>query len=566
MPSSIQTAVTVSPSTPKGLIIIRHEVNEGISDNEILDALPTEYLRLPRHTVTISPARFRTQEAYQVDLQSMQEEQERLFRREIVPLRTQYPDYRVVYFGFAHFALAIHLGYLLEDVPQVDIYQRHKKTKVWRWENPLEEPPNDFVEIRGLPASRQETDGDVVIRLGCSFSIHSSDTREIIHGPVTEIDIQVKTPDVDCLTSPAHLEKVALAFKHALTTVIERLPRARTIHLFCAVPVGLAFRMGLCIKPNVTPRIRTYLFRAVESPRYQRCISIPAIPQASRPNGQIASDEILIDDLRRQIAKQQAVFITGAGVSISASGDAAIGSWTGLLENGVKECLGRNLVDEKWAKSKIEQIATHQTDELILVAQSIEKTLGGRSGGDFRTWLRKTIGSLSVTNRDILDAIRAFRCPILTTNYDSLFDRALGVRSVTWQERALVERVLRRDEDRIVHLHGHWERPESVVLSVSSYEDVIRDLHEHAVLQSLFTLRTVVFVGFGEGLGDPNFGALLEWAATVFPSSEYTHYRLVKASERQGIEQKLPKGARIRCISYGDKHSHLVPFLRDHLS
>jgi SIR2-like domain len=91
---------------------------------------------------------------------------------------------------------------------------------------------------------------------------------------------------------------------------------------------------------------------------------------------------------------------------------------------------------------------------------------------------------------------------------------------------------LRGDHEAILHLHGHWQDPASVVLGIRSYEAVLTDSHAEAMRKALAATRTLVFVGCGAGLADPNFTALRGWLTEVFVSSPYRHYRLCLEEER----------------------------------
>ena len=126
--------------------------------------------------------------------------------------------------------------------------------------------------------------------------------------------------------------------------------------------------------------------------------------------------------------------------------------------------------------------------------------------------------------------------------------------AVTWQDGPKVERVLRGDDRAVLYLHGYWDRPETAVLGIRSYEQVLGNEHAQTVLHALGIMKTLVFVGCGAGLGDPNFGRFLEWTGRVFAGSEYRRYRLALASE--------PEVPHLTTIVYGSKHDDLAGFLR----
>jgi tetratricopeptide (TPR) repeat protein len=75
-------------------------------------------------------------------------------------------------------------------------------------------------------------------------------------------------------------------------------------------------------------------------------------------------------------------------------------------------------------------------------------------------------------------------------------------------------------------------------------------------------MRSLVLVGFGAGLEDPNFGALRAWMAETWSSSEYRHFRLVRADERDAVAAQHRPEERIVTVVYGDSHDDLAPFLR----
>jgi hypothetical protein len=228
-----------------------------------------------------------------------------------------------------------------------------------------------------------------------------------------------------------------------------------------------------------------------------------------------------LDDLREDLIGGQAVVVVGAGVSMAATGGASTASWVGLLNDGVTFCealLGPSL-PLGWAERRRAQVASGDLEELVGAAEDLTRRLGGPANGEFGRWLAGSIGKLRVTKPAVLQELAALRVPLATTNYDGLLEAGTGRPAVTWRQSALFEQVLRGDHDGILHLHGHWQDPESVVLGVRSYELVLGNAHAEAMRKALASTRTLVFVGCGAGLDDPNFGALRRWLAGVFAGS-----------------------------------------------
>ena len=276
-----------------------------------------------------------------------------------------------------------------------------------------------------------------------------------------------------------------------------------------------------------------------------------------------------VDEIARAIDDGSAVIVVGAGVSVMATlhPDGSIESnatWTGLLRHGVEFC-EQNVADlpDGWAKRTLEEIDSGDLGELLAAAEKISGKLGCPNGGEYARWLLETVGQLEVTRPNINKALDNLRdhhgkkIPLITTNYDTLIEDVTHRKSITWKDRAALDSVFRGDDESIVHIHGVWNRPDTVILGIRSYEDVIRDTHMQAMLRSLPASRVIIFVGFGAGLADPNFGALLKWQANVFSGSPYHHFRLAKNEEVKNLRKQHPAEQRIVVVDYGEEYDDL---------
>ncbi len=106
----------------------------------------------------------------------------------------------------------------------------------------------------------------------------------------------------------------------------------------------------------------------------------------------------------------------------------------------------------------------------------------------------------------MLEALRDLKIPIVTTNYDGLIEEVTKLPAVTWKEKHKIERIAHGQEEAVLHLHGHGDQPESSILGIRDYEDIRTDDHAQAAINALRLTKSLLFVGCGEGLNDPNFG------------------------------------------------------------
>jgi parallel beta-helix repeat protein len=274
-----------------------------------------------------------------------------------------------------------------------------------------------------------------------------------------------------------------------------------------------------------------------------------------------------IEKLKEDIARGRVLIIAGTGVSIAACGDQKIeghpvASWVGLLQHGLEECKRRKLVDEKAAKIFDAQIESGDTEFLVSAAEGISARLSKWSGV-FRGWLQDTVGALEPKHPEILESLANLPCVIVTLNYDGLFEKATARReAVTWLRPDKVQKVVSGDlRNAIFHLHGYFDEPDSVVLGFASYAKVASDAHTSAILRSFPLTKTLLFVGCGGTVKDPNFSRLVEWAKDALKDVPPRHVLLCREEELDAQGADLGSAPWLEALAYGKGYEQLAPFL-----
>jgi len=151
---------------------------------------------------------------------------------------------------------------------------------------------------------------------------------------------------------------------------------------------------------------------------------------------------------------------------------------------------------------------------------------------------------------------------VATLNYDHLLEEVTGRPAITWQEANAVQEALRGSREAILHLHGEYQKSESVVLGLASYNKVNDDPHAKATLQSIALSKTLLFDGCGDTVLDPNFQQLITWGKEALQDVVPRHRLLCRASELGAFQQKLADAPWLEPIAYGDDYAQLGPFLR----
>ena len=276
----------------------------------------------------------------------------------------------------------------------------------------------------------------------------------------------------------------------------------------------------------------------------------------------MATTDYILRKLREELAAKRLTVFAGTGVSVSSSPDARSASWTGLMESGRDRCLElyEELSDD-WAERITCEIGSGSLTEMLAAAYKIAKYIKDKGNGRYQEWLEESVGTLSTTNDDLLKSIRLLDIPILTTNYDTLIADFLQRKAVPWTDRYNVPRFLNRQSTDILHLHGVWNQPDSVIFDPVEYGGISSDAPIQQTLRSLMTMHCLLFIGCGEGLLDPNIGKAIEWCSSVDAGSQYMHYALVDAETRKRIERDLPKSGKVTFVTYGEKYTDLAPFV-----
>jgi hypothetical protein len=255
---------------PNRLLVVSHPILANISRDEIERAVPESQRAGGWDLVEIVPLRAALGKLHEIDWSAANEAQDRWFAER---LQREIKDRcRLAYFGFAPIPLALHLGYRIERGIKVDVYQRHHILEDWEW--PLDRPLSTQSLLRPMnfPDHGSTDPGPVVIRISTSHRIAPAETAEVVPKSLAEVDVALSDPGEDALATRGALAEVVTAFNSALARLKRLFPNITTVHLFAAIPVGLAFRLGTQINPTIYPKVVTYQYWAKGLPRYRRAI------------------------------------------------------------------------------------------------------------------------------------------------------------------------------------------------------------------------------------------------------------------------------------------------------
>jgi len=265
------------------------------------------------------------------------------------------------------------------------------------------------------------------------------------------------------------------------------------------------------------------------------------------------------------IQSNNLVFFVGSGVSKAYNPD--IPNWSELLNSLLSEV---NISNEE---KKEEIIYLIKKGKFSIAAEAIKKySILDNANKDLA--IDRIIGSIiekrlkSKNSNDLLHlAILDFGVPIITTNYDPIFEDIINKQNInrfkktpiTYTDENQAEEILlpqNLKENYIFKIHGTINQSQRLIIDESDYLDFYfyekwpRTLR---LLRHIFATKMVIFIGFS--ISDPELLLLLR--ESIKYSSSYQHIAIMHEDNITEIENELLKSNyRIEPILYKD-HSHL---------
>ncbi|WFC85830.1 MULTISPECIES: SIR2 family protein [Enterobacter cloacae complex] len=272
-----------------------------------------------------------------------------------------------------------------------------------------------------------------------------------------------------------------------------------------------------------------------------------------------------IENIKESILKDELVVVIGTGCSIALTDNSnKILSWKGLIESGFDYATVKGKISNEQKGFWSNQLASNDIDDLLSAAEFVGRKLDSPSGDLYSRWLSESFDKIKPTNKNMMEVVRNISNSgvlICTLNYDSLLEKTTGLSTVLLSETRKATAWLRGEEKGILHLHGHWEQPNSCVLGIRDYEKTIDNELRDLFQRTLGAFKRLLFIGCGDTFSDPNFSALSDWLRTQLSSNSLQHYALV--DEKQILMRHAdPKWQGfVEPVSYGAIHTELPVFL-----
>lgn len=205
-----------------------------------------------------------------------------------------------------------------------------------------------------------------------------------------------------------------------------------------------------------------------------------------------------------------------------------------------------------------EAIEDPEVGALLDAASTLSSQI--KQHGQFPTWLESVFGNLSREIRhpallDVLKALHESGAMLLTTNYDDVLEKHCGIQRIGRSKQEDVLRFRRGELAGVFHIHGSYHDADEVVLDTTDYYKVKNSGVVQDLLRSFLQDKTILFVGCGSGLEDPNFDALLRWATEGQKGIPNRHCLLVRDDDTAKYQPLVR-------VKYGPTYRDLVVYLQ----
>jgi len=274
--------------------------------------------------------------------------------------------------------------------------------------------------------------------------------------------------------------------------------------------------------------------------------------------------EETLSRLQNDLKERRLAIMIGAGVTLNVTADKdrkplSRITWTGLIKNGLDFLVHEGYVDESNRRTRraYEALEDPEVDGILDAANILSSQM--KQEGQFASWLEFVFGRLSQEIRypALLDALKALHergATLLTTNYDDILEKYCGLPRIGRLDKDAISKFRRGDLKGVFHIHGSYHVPHEVVMDSIDYYDVKHSDEVQDVLKTFLQDKTILFVGCGSGLEDPNFDALLKWATERHKDIANRHCLLIRDNDSLKYQPLVRVG-------YGPTYEDLVLYL-----
>jgi len=166
-------------------------------------------------------------------------------------------DYKhVSLFALGPIPLLVYLGHLIGNVQSVDLYQKHRTSKNWKWKDEKADFRNSYYTV--VEPDTHKEKAQTVVLVSISGNVDRKKVAEVMGDDCNVYEIVAEKPGLDFLFSRNKLDIFAYEYRQLLAKIRSFNGHSKEVHLFCAVPAPVAVECGRALLPKCDPSIKVY--------------------------------------------------------------------------------------------------------------------------------------------------------------------------------------------------------------------------------------------------------------------------------------------------------------------
>ncbi len=263
----------MNKESTRRLLVIAHEVFEPISKQEIIKFLNDEGYVTEPDIIRLNPINVRYGNTRDLDWKALKEHQQKWFDSDEIQsqiMNAKKHNHQICYFGFVPIPLAVHFGHLVGSSTNVKIFQKSPSSGKWEW------PKESFFGLKkqnnyNIKATMS---GAVAVQLEISGEINSKNISAVLPNNLMTLQLEAKDVKRGLINSSETINEIGNAFRVLLEKTTKKDSKINEIHLFAAVPAGVAFRIGQEIAKTMHAPVYTYEYHKGKQPNYLKTYAI----------------------------------------------------------------------------------------------------------------------------------------------------------------------------------------------------------------------------------------------------------------------------------------------------
>ena len=173
------------------------------------------------------------------------------FKHEILSLKEQGNDDKLLLFAIAPIPLLIRLGILFGDISDVDVFQKHREPDTWSWIDDASQIDYQIIE----PKVKYQK---VAVKLSLSDNITDDRIESVLGNDVSIWSLTHHSPNNDYIKNRSHLASLREKYRELFRAIKRHHGHSSVVHIFPACPVSAAIEFGRVYMPKADAQLILY--------------------------------------------------------------------------------------------------------------------------------------------------------------------------------------------------------------------------------------------------------------------------------------------------------------------